>query len=162
MVCWSGFSNWWKLGIRYIYWYGFNYSLFSNLLVWLIFNKSWNICKDLYRSVQIRTETFFKTSNKMGTFFRRALFNQLISFSKTEFMNIQFSNNPGISVRICADLYRFAGSAQHGCMQTLCEMKKFQKSSIVPERTRFANKDNQSSAGIELLKKRTLRTLSVA
>ena len=47
-------------------------------------------------------------------FFRRALFNQLISFSKTEFMTIQFSNNPGISVRICADLYRFAGSAQHG------------------------------------------------
>ena len=29
-------------------------------------------------------------------------------------MTIQFSNNPGISVRICADLYRFAGSAQHG------------------------------------------------
>ena len=29
-------------------------------------------------------------------------------------MTIQFSNNPGISVRICVDLYRFAGSAQHG------------------------------------------------
>ena len=103
MVCWSSFSNCWKLGIRY-----------SNLLVWGIFNKSWNICKDLYRSVQIRTETFFKTSNKMCVFFRRALFNQLIFISKAEFMTIQFSNNPGISVRICADLYRFAGSAQHG------------------------------------------------
>ena len=103
MVCWSGFSNCWKLGIRY-----------SNLLVWLIFNKSWNICKDLYRSVQIRTETFFKTSNKRRVFSRRALFNQLISFSKTEFMTIQFANNPGISVRICADLYRLAGTAQHG------------------------------------------------
>ena len=52
-------------------------------------------------------------------FFRSALFNQLISFSKTEFMTIQFSNNPGISVRICADLYRFAGSAQHGKFFTL-------------------------------------------
>ena len=31
---------------------------YSKLLVWLIFNKSWNICKDLYRSVQIRTEFF--------------------------------------------------------------------------------------------------------
>ena len=29
-------------------------------------------------------------------------------------MTIQFSNNPGISVRICTDLYRFAGSAQYG------------------------------------------------
>ena len=29
-------------------------------------------------------------------------------------MTIQFSKNPGISVRICTDLYRFAGSAQHG------------------------------------------------
>ena len=87
MVCWSGFSNCWKLGIHY-----------SNLLVWLIFDKSWNICKDLYRSVQIRTETFLKLQIR-GVFFRRALFNQLISFSKTEFMTIQFSNNPGISVR---------------------------------------------------------------
>ena len=102
IICWSSFSNCWKLGIRY-----------SNLLVWLIFNKSWNICKDLYRSVQIRTETFLKLQTR-GVFFRRALFNQLISFSKIEFMTIQFSNNPGISVRICADLYRFAGSAQHG------------------------------------------------
>ena len=41
----SSFSNCWKLGIRY-----------SNLLVWLIFNKSWNICQDLCRSVQIRKE----------------------------------------------------------------------------------------------------------
>ena len=99
MVCWSSFSNCWKLGIRYI-----------NLLVWRIFNKSWNICKDLYRSVQIRTKSFFKTSRKRCVFFVE----QLISISKTEFMTIQFSNNPGISVRICADLYRFAGSAQHG------------------------------------------------
>ena len=30
-------------------------------------------------------------------------------------MTFQFSNNPGISVRICTDLYRFAGSAQNGC-----------------------------------------------
>ena len=93
MVCWSSFSNCWKLGIRY-----------SNLLVWLIFNKSWNICKDLYRYEQIRTETFLKTSNKR-CFFRRALFNQLISLSKTEFMTIQFSNNPAWN--ICQDLCRF-------------------------------------------------------
>ena len=110
MVCWSGFSNCWKLGIRY-----------SNLLVWLIFNKSWNICKDLYRSVQIRTETVFKTSNRRCAFFRRALFNQLISFSKTEFMTIHLSNNPGISVRICTDLYRFAGSAQRGLLLDFLE-----------------------------------------
>ena len=107
MVCWSSFSNCWKLGIRY-----------SNLLVWGIFNKSWNICKDLYRSVQIRTETFLELQIR-GVFFRRALFNQLISISKTEFMAIQFLNNPGISVRICADLYRFAGSAQHGFFSLL-------------------------------------------
>ena len=83
------------------------------VIYWLIFNKSWNICKDLYKSVQIR-RIFFNLQNKRRVFFRRALFNQLISFSKTEIMTIQFSNNPGISVRICADLYRFAGSAQHG------------------------------------------------
>ena len=75
------------------------------------------ILEYLQGSVQICTDShrnFFKTSNKRRVFFRRALFNQLISFSKTEFMTIQFSNNPGISVRICADLYRFARSAQHG------------------------------------------------
>ena len=106
MVCWSRFNNCWKLGIRY-----------SNLLVSLIFNKSWNICKDLYRSVHICTDShrnFFETSNKRRVFFHRALFNQLNFFSKTEFMTNQFANNPGISVWICADLYRFAGSAQHG------------------------------------------------
>ena len=27
---------------------------------WNIFDTSWNICQDLYRSVQIRTETFSK------------------------------------------------------------------------------------------------------
>ena len=102
MVCWSSFSICWKLGIRY-----------SNLLVWGLSNNSWNICKDLYRSLQIRTETFLKTSNKR-CFFRRALFNQILSISKTEFMTIEFSNSPGISVRLCADLYRFAGSSQHG------------------------------------------------
>ena len=102
MVCWSSFSNCLKLGIRY-----------SNLLVWLIFNKSWNISKDLYRSVQIRTETFLKLQIR-GVFFFVEHFLANYFFSKTEFMTIQFSNNPGTSVRICADLYRFAGSAQHG------------------------------------------------
>ena len=48
MVCWSSFSNCWKLGLRY-----------SNLFVifeWLIFDKPWSFCQDLYRSVQIRRE----------------------------------------------------------------------------------------------------------
>ena len=120
MVCWSSFSNCWKLGICY-----------SNFLVWLIFNKSWNICKDLYRSVQIRTEIYFKTSIKRRVFFRRALINQLISFSKTEFMTIQFSNNPRISVRICADLYRFEGSAQHGVAQFCESLRSFRERIIL-------------------------------
>ena len=54
MVSWSIFSNCWKLGIRY-----------SNLLVifvWFLYDQSWKICQDLYRYVQIRTETFYKTS----------------------------------------------------------------------------------------------------
>ena len=78
-----------------IYW-SFSYSTFLTILEYL--QGSVQICTDLHRN-------FFKTSNKR-CFFRRALFIQLIPFSKTEFMTIQFSNNPGISVRICTDLYR--------------------------------------------------------
>ena len=95
MVCCSSFSTSWKLGIRY--------SNFLVIFVWLILNKSWNICKDLYISVQIRRETFLKLQIRGSVFFRSTLFNQLFSFSKTEFMTIQFSNIPGISVRFCAD-----------------------------------------------------------
>ena len=93
MVCWSSFSNCWKLGIRY-----------SNLLVtfvWLIYDQSWDICQDLYRSVQIRTETFFKALTRRRVYLvEHFLFNQF-QFQNC-FLTSYFSKNPGI----CQDLYR--------------------------------------------------------
>ena len=112
--------------IRYsiFYWYG---QFLTNPGI------SARICTDLYRFAQ----KLFLKLQKRGVFFRRALFNQLISFSKTEFMTIQFSNNPGISVRICVDLYRFAGSAQHGT--------SIKSKGDALEGTKFSKKKSHSS-----------------
>ena len=69
----------------------------GNFSVCLVLDKSWNICQDLYRSVQIRTELFLKLQ-----LISMSILHFLITFFnfKTVFTTSYFSTN------ICGDLYK--------------------------------------------------------
>ena len=73
---------------------------------WLIFVKSWNICQDLYRSVQIHTETFFKISIERRVYLvEHFLTNKYLNF-KLYLRLVKFRQileYLSRSVRICTD-----------------------------------------------------------